>query len=223
MGKSLVPDTVDRYVSKLMSPDSGLLQRLREETGRLPDPGMQIDPGQAPFMATLVRLSGARRALEIGTFTGYSSLAVASALPADGQLICCDSSEEWTSIARRYWKEAGLDGKIELRLGPAIDTLEKLLKEHGPGSFDFAFIDADKSNYDAYYELCLQLVRPGGLILLDNMLWRGEVADPDTTDKIARILHLLNEKICHDDRVQASLLTIADGVMMARKHDIHDA
>lgn len=217
--RSLVPDAVEQYVEDLMSPDSAIVQRLREETSRLPNAGMQIGSDQAAFMAMLVRHCGIQRALEIGTFTGYSALAVASALPEDGQLICCDSSEEWTGIARRYWKEAGIDGKIQLRLGLAAETLEKLLQESGPESFDFAFIDADKENYDVYYERCLQLVRPGGLILLDNMLWKGKVADPDTTDEHARRMRSLNEKICRDDRVQASLLTIGDGVMMACRHD----
>ncbi len=160
--------------------------RLREETARLPQANMQIGPDQAAFMGMLVRVSGTRRAIEIGTFTGYSALAVASALPEGGELICCDSSEEWTTMARRYWKEAGVDGKIELRLGAALETVTALLNEGDSESFDFAFIDADKPNYDAYYELCLQLVRPGGLILLDNMLWHGTVADPGGEGRTGR-------------------------------------
>ncbi len=215
--RSLMPDAVEQYVFQLMKTDSGVEQRLREETARLPQGGMQIGPDQAAFMAMLVRLSGARRALEIGAFTGYSAMAVASALPKDGRLICCDTSEGWTGIARRYWKEAGLDEKIQLRLGPALETLDALLKEGEANSFDFAFIDADKPNYDAYYERCLQLVRSGGLILLDNILWQGKVADSETKDEQAQVLRPLNEKIRNDKRVDASLLTIGDGVMMVRK------
>ncbi len=218
MGKrSLVPDAVEDYVCELMSPETRTEQRLRAETATLEKSSMQIGQDQAAFMAMLVRITGARRALEIGTFTGYSALAVASALPADGQLICCDVSEEWTSIARRYWQEAGLAEKIDLRLGPAADSLAAMLRGGAAGSFDFAFIDADKLNYDAYYEACLDLVKAGGLILLDNMLWKGEVVDATTEDYEARALHALNEKIRDDKRVDACLLTIGDGVMLARK------
>lgn len=215
--RTLMPDAVERYVFRKMASDSDVERRLREETAKLPQGEMQIGPDQAAFMAMLVRATGARRALEIGTFTGYSAIAVASALPSDGQLICCDASEEWTSIARRYWKEAGLDRKIQLRLGPALESLNGLLKEGAAGSFDFAFIDADKPNYGAYYELCQQLVGPGGLILLDNVLWKGEVADPETKDEQAQTMRALNKKIRKDDRVEACLLTIGDGIMMARK------
>lgn len=217
MGKrSLVPDAVEQYVSGLMSRDGDAARRLRDETAALPDAGMQIGSDQAAFMAMLVRASGTRRALEIGTFTGYSALAVASALPKNGQLICCDVSEQWTGIARRYWKDAGVDGKIQLRLAPAIETLEGLLKAGAAGTFDFAFIDADKPKYEEYYELCLKLVRPGGLILLDNMLWHGKVTDSTIHDEQTEAFRALNEKIVTDDRVEASLLTIGDGVMMAR-------
>jgi caffeoyl-CoA O-methyltransferase len=155
--------------------------------------------------------------LEIGTFTGYSALSVALALPEDGQLIACDVSEEWTSIGRRYWQEAGVASRIDLRIGPALDTLAKLLQELGTSSFDFAFIDADKEAYDAYYEACLKLVRPNGLILLDNMIWSGQVADLNVQDEDTRTLRALNEKIRDDGRVEACLLTVGDGVMMARK------
>lgn len=218
MGKrSLVPDAVEDYVCELMAPTSPVERRLRKETAALPQAEMQIGPDQAAFMSMLVRATGTRRALEIGTFTGYSAQAVASALPQDGQLICCDASEEWTNIARRYWKEAGVDGKIQLRLGAALETLAGLLKESAAGSFDFAFIDADKLNYDAYYELCLQLVRPGGLILLDNALQSGKVADSRNKEKQTEVIRALNEKIRKDDRVEACMLTVGDGVMMARK------
>lgn len=218
MGKrSLVPDAVEEYVCERMSRETLLARRLREETAPLPKSSMQIGPDQGALMAMLARLTGARRALEIGTFTGYSALAVASALPEDGELVCCDISEEWTAIGRRYWNQAGLAKKVQLRLGPALDTLAALLEESGPGWFDFAFIDADKLNYDAYYEACLRLVRAGGLILLDNMLWRGQVADPERKDPETEALRRLNKKIYEDDRVEPSLLTVGDGVMLARK------
>jgi len=217
MRRSLLPEAVERYVADQMTPQTALQQRLRTETAKLPNGGMQISADQGALFALLVRTIGARRALEIGTFTGYSALAVAQALPADGRLICCDVSEEWTDVARRYWNEAGLTKKIELRLGPALDTLAALLRAGGAGSFDFAFIDADKSNYDAYYEACLQLVRAGGLIALDNMLWGGEVADPDAHDRDTDALRALNAKMRDDARVDACLLTVGDGVMLARK------
>lgn len=145
-------------------------------------------------------------------------MAVASALPQEGRLVCCDISEEWTAIAQRYWQEAGLEQKIELRLGPAIETLTAMLKDGAAGTFDFAFIDADKLNYDAYYEICLELVKPGGLIALDNMLWGGKVADGTDGDEEAKALHALNIKIRDDERVEACLLTVGDGVMLARRY-----
>jgi predicted O-methyltransferase YrrM len=215
--RSLLPDAVERYVSEAITRETPLQKRLRAETAALPRAVMQIGPDQGAFLAMLIHLTGARRALEIGTFTGYSSLAVATALPADGKLIACDVSEEWTRIARRYWQEAGLAGKIELRLGPAAETLAALTIESGAGSFDFAFIDADKTSYDAYYEACLWLVRPGGLIVLDNMLWDGTVADPAVQDAETKALRTLNLKIRDDSRVEACLLTVGDGVMLARK------
>jgi predicted O-methyltransferase YrrM len=218
MGKrSLIPDEVEGYVFGLVPGNRPLEARLREETARLPQASMQIGPDQAAFMSMLVRIVGARRALEIGTFTGYSALAVASALPDDGELICCDVSEEWTGIARRYWREAGLDRKIHLRLAPALETLDTLPKQGAAGSFDFAFIDADKTGYDAYYERCLKLVRSGGLILLDNMLRDGKVADPSAVDEDTKAIRALNEKIHSDDRVEAVLLTVGDGVTLVRK------
>jgi predicted O-methyltransferase YrrM len=224
MGKrSLVPDAVEHYVCEVISQESAVQRRLREETSRLPQANMQIGPDQAAFMAMLVRISGTRRALEIGTFTGYSALAVASALPEGGELVCCDVSEEWTNIARRYWKEAGVEEKILLRLGTAVKTLENLLQECAAESFDFAFIDADKPSYDAYYEVCQKLVRPGGLILLDNTLWSGKVADPKIRDDETVALRAVNEKIREDDRVEACLLTIGDGVMLARKRRAENA
>jgi predicted O-methyltransferase YrrM len=183
----------------------------------MPQAGMQIGPDQAAFLALLVRSIGAKRCIEVGTFTGYSALAVAGALPEGGKLVCCDINEEWTSIARRYWDEAGVSARIELRLAPALDTLNALLSRDGAAHYDFAFIDADKSAYDGYYEACLKLLRPGGLIALDNMLWSGTVADPANRDPDTLALRALNAKIHADPRVEATLLTIGDGVMLARK------
>lgn len=196
--------------------ENALGRRLREETARLPQAGMQIGPDQAAFLALLARSIGARRALEIGTFTGYSALAVANALPADGRIVCCDVSREWTDTARRYWTEAGLVERIDLRLAPALDTLTAL-RDESAEPFDFAFIDADKSSYDAYYEACLALLRPGGLIALDNMLWSGAVADLARHDADTEALRALNAKIRDDARVDAARLTIGDGVMLVRK------
>lgn len=210
--RSLVPEAVEHYVSSVISRETPLQQKLRAETRRLPQAGMQIGPDQAALMALLVRLSGARHALEIGTFTGYSALTVAAALPADGKLIACDVNAEWTGIGRRYWDEAGLGERIDLRLGPALDTLDGLI--HSGERFDFAFIDADKTNYDNYYEACLKLVRPGGLILLDNMLWGGSVASPNQHDADTDALRALNLKIRGDNRVDACLLTVGDGLMI---------
>jgi predicted O-methyltransferase YrrM len=192
------------------------MARLRAETRRLPNASMQISPEQAQFMALLVRLIGASSALEIGTFTGYSALAVALALPADGKLVCCDVSEEWTSVGRRYWQEAGVADRIELRLAPAADTLAALLASGARSSFDFAFIDADKENYDLYYEHCLKLVRPNGLIAIDNALWHGRVADPTYNDADTAAVRALNCKVRDDARVDMVLLAIGDGLLLAR-------
>jgi len=217
MARSLLPEAVEQYVSGLITRETPLHARLRAETAALPEARMQIGPDQGALLALLARSIGARYALEIGAFTGMSALAVAESLPADGRLITCDVNEEWTAIARRYWAEAGLAGRIELRLAPALDTLGDLLRERGPRSFDFAFIDADKSAYDAYYEACLRLVRPGGLIALDNMLWHGSVADANDREATTEILRALNLKIRDDSRVESCLLTVGDGVMLARR------
>ena len=215
--RSLVPDAVERYLAVEISRETPLQRRLREETSHLPLAGMQIGADQGALLAMLVRLVGGRRAIEVGTFTGYSALAVASELPADGKLVCCDVSEEWTSVARRYWQEAGVADRIELKLAPATETLTALIRDAGAGTFDFAFIDADKTNYDAYYESCLKLLRAGGLIALDNMLWSGRVADPEVHDADTDALRALNAKIRDDARVDACLLTVGDGVMLAQK------
>jgi predicted O-methyltransferase YrrM len=215
-------DALHAYLVEQTVTETDVLRRLREETGRLPDADMQIAPEQGQFMRLLVELVGARNALEIGTFTGYSAIWIASGLPAGGQLICCDVSEEWTSIARRYWQEAGVAERIDLRLGPALDTLDALLREdaNAParGAFDFVFIDADKEKTETYYEHSLELLRPGGLITIDNAFHGGRVADSAVDD--ANVPHrVLNRRICHDPRVSACLVPIGDGLLLARKRD----
>jgi len=210
-------DALEKYLRDVTLRDDEVLRRLREETARLTEGRMQITAEQGQFMALLIEMLGARRTLEVGVFTGYSSLSVARALPFDGRVVACDVSEEWTNIARRYWTEAGVAGKIDLRLGPAARTLEDLLK-HGHGNaFDFAFIDADKDNYDVYYELCLKLVRPGGLIAVDNVLWHGDVADASKQDAGTIAIRALNLKMRADARVSFSLVPIGDGLSLARK------
>ena len=215
--RSMLSEAVDRYLGTVVVHESPVQKRLRAETATLPEAGMQIGADQGVFLAFLARLIGARRAIEIGTFTGYSALAVASVLPPDGRLVCCDVSEKWTSVARRYWAEAGLADRIELRLAPARETLADLLKRDGRGSYDFAFIDADKTGYDAYYEACLELLRAGGLIAIDNVLWSGTVADPSDTRPDTVALRAITAKIRDDSRVDACLVSVGDGVMLARK------
>jgi caffeoyl-CoA O-methyltransferase len=192
-------------------------RRLREETAKLPLGMMQIGADQGQFMGLLVELIGAQRALEIGTFTGYSSLCVAEAMGPQGRLICCDISEEFTAIARRYWREAGLADRIDLRLGPGTETLDKLLAAGEAGKFDFAFIDADKTNYDAYYERALKLIRAGGLIAIDNVLWGGDVANPQDRSEETVAIRRLNDKLAKDDRVTLAMVSIGDGLTLARK------
>ncbi|HEX7197619.1 MAG TPA: class I SAM-dependent methyltransferase [Candidatus Limnocylindria bacterium] len=208
-------DLTDRlvaYVHRFGVREHPVLAGLRVETQQLPEHNMQIGPDQGAFMAMLVRLTGARRILEIGTFTGYSSTAMALALPEDGRILCCDVSREWTDVARRAWADAGVADKVELRLAPAVDTIEGLEDD----SFDLAFIDADKPSYDAYYEGCLRVVRAGGLILIDNVLWSGEVADPAAEGDNVTAIRALNEKIADDERVDHVILPIGDGLTMAR-------
>jgi len=209
-------ETVSDYIIRLGTQETAVMRALRDETAVLPMAGMQIGPDQGQLLGFLVRLIGAKRALEIGTFTGYSALAVAQALPAEGRLICCDVSEEWTSIGRRYWREAGIADRIDLRIGPALGTLAALEAQGQAGGFDFAFIDADKENYDGYYEACLRLVRPGGLIAIDNVLWSGAVADPANNSDSTAALKALNQKIREDGRVDLCLLPIGDGVTLVR-------
>jgi predicted O-methyltransferase YrrM len=215
--RSLLPDAVERYVAQIATKETDIQQRLRRETENLPNAGMQLGPDQGAFLAWLVKLIGARRALEIGVFTGSSALIVAMALPPGGKLVACDISEEWASIGQPYWIEAGVAGKIDLRIGPAVATLEQLTLEFGRNSFDFAFIDADKAAYDLYYESCLELVRPGGVIALDNVLWRGGVADERINDEDTQSLRSLNLKIRDDQRVSAVMLTLGDGLTVVRK------
>jgi predicted O-methyltransferase YrrM len=194
-----------------------ILAQLREETGSHPLAQMQIPPEQGQLFDILIKVIGARRALEIGVFTGYSSLATALALPEDGRLVACDVSEEFTATARRYWKRAGVEHKIELRIGPALETLDRLLADGAAESFDFAFIDADKTSYASYYEQCLSLVRPGGLILLDNMLQHGQVMSENNQEPNVVAIRTLNDRIRDDARVDALLLPFGDGLTFARK------
>jgi len=196
-----------------------LLAELRAETAALPEANMQIAPEQGQFMALLARLAGARRFLEIGTFTGYSALAIALALPEDGEVVTLDHSREWTDTARRYWQRAGVDGRIELRLGEARDSLKELEDEGRTGQFDLAFIDADKTGYPDYYEHCLRLVRPGGLILVDNTLWNGRVADPDEKGADTEAIRAFNRALHRDRRIDLSLVPIADGLTLARRRE----
>ncbi|MGH6718172.1 MAG: class I SAM-dependent methyltransferase [Alphaproteobacteria bacterium] len=205
------------YLLKVGSREPPLLARLRAETAGLEWARMQIGPDQGQFMRLLVELIGARATLEVGVFTGYSSLAVALGLPADGRIVACDVSEEWTAIARRYWAEAGVAHKIDLRLAPAIATLDALIAEGRAGAFDFAFIDADKENYGAYYERCLTLLRPGGLIAIDNVLWDGAVIDPSKTDPDTLAIRALNARLATGQRVTICMVPIGDGLTLARK------
>jgi predicted O-methyltransferase YrrM len=210
-------DVLHRYLLDVSLREPDVLRRLREETMQVRLSIMQITPEQGQFMQLLVHLIGAKRCLEIGTYTGYSSLCVALALPQDGKLICCDINEEWTSIARRYWAEAGMADKIQLRLAPALETLDALLAQSAAGSFDFVFIDADKGNYANYYEHALQLLRTGGVVAIDNTLWFGHPADPADMSADTVAIRALNSKIKEDARVRISMLPIGDGLTLAQK------
>ncbi|MBM3740173.1 MAG: methyltransferase domain-containing protein [Acidobacteria bacterium] len=204
------------YMRAVSLREDALLRRLREETAPMPLGVMQISPEQGQFMQMLIRILGARRTLEVGVFTGYSSICVARALPDDGRIMACDVSEEWTSMARRYWREAGVEHKISLRLAPAVQTLQELI-DSGDGGYDFAFIDADKENYRTYYEQCLHLLRPGGLIAIDNVLWHGNVADQTKQDPDTVAIRQLNSRMLADFRVDLSMLPVGDGLTLARK------
>ena len=197
--------------------ESAACQQLREETKPMKMGMMQVSPEQGQFMSLLVELIDARKAVEVGTFTGYSALCVAQALPADGTLVCCDVSEEWTAVGKKYWEQAGVSDRISLRIGPAIDTLKAMRDAGEEGTFDFGFIDADKANYQSYYEHVIALLRTGGLLLIDNVLWGGSVANPDKTDEDTEAIRALNTFVHHDDRVSLSMLPVGDGLTLALK------
>lgn len=205
------------YLTGISLREPDLLAKLREETAAHPHARMQIAPEQGQFMALLVKLTGAKRALEVGVFTGYSALSVALALPEDGELTALEIDPEPVETARRYWQEAGVSEKIDLRLGNAVDSLDTLLAEGREGTWDFAFIDADKENYETYFERCLALLRPGGLICVDNVLWSGRPADPDNNEPATRAIRAFNKNRLGDERVDISVLPIADGLTLARK------
>ena len=210
-------DALYDYLSSVSLREPGVLRRLREETAKMPQHNMQIGPEQGQFMALLIELTGARKCLEVGTFTGYSALAVALALPDDGRLIACDISEEFTARAKPFWEEAGVAGKIELRIGQALDTLDALIEGGESGTFDFAFIDADKVNYLGYFQRALDLARPGGLICVDNVLWNGAVADPSRNDEDTEAIRAFNAALTNDPRISLSMLPMGDGLTLARK------
>ncbi len=210
-------ELVTRFIDERMSRETPVQQALRAETRKLPDSGMMSRPESDALLQLLVKLTGATRVIEVGTFTGSGSLAMALVLPEDGRIVACDVSAEWTAIGRKHWEQAGVAHKVDLRLAPASETIAALLKEGAAGTFDMAFIDADKTGYDAYYEGCLKLLRQGGLMVLDNMLWSGHVADPDIHDKDTDALRALNLKIEDDGRVNFCLLSADDGILLARK------
>jgi len=210
-------DELYEYLLSITLKENDLLTRLRQETAAHPLAEMQIAPEQGQFMALLLKLIGAKKILEIGVFTGYSSLVAALALPDEGKLIALDVSPEFTAIAKRYWRQAGVDHKIDLRIAPALESLDYLIAQGESGSFDFAFIDADKANYYNYYQKCLELVRTGGLILIDNILWSGQVIDQNIQDTRTRAIRLFNEKLHQDNRVFLSSIAISDGLTIALK------
>lgn len=205
------------YILQTTLREPDVLARLRRETDSHPQARMQISPDQGQLLGLLVELMGARRVIEVGTFTGYSSLAMALALPDDGEMVCCDVSEDYTSVARRYWAEAGVGQRITLRLAPAVETLDALISEGRAGTFDMAFIDADKENYQTYFDRCLTLLRPGGLVAVDNVLWNGRVIDPSDDSVDTKAIRAFNAGLKDDDRVTVSLLSVADGLTLARK------
>jgi predicted O-methyltransferase YrrM len=214
----VLTDPIYEYLLSVSLREPEALAELRAEMASHPEVNLQIAPEQGQFMALLVRLMGARRCLEIGVFTGYSSLATALALPDDGRLLACDVSEEWTAVARRYWRRAGVEHKIELRLAPALDTLDSLLADGAISTFDFVFLDADKQNYPAYYRRIYTLLRPGGLLAIDNTLWSGRLLDPHERDPDTEGIRRLNSELLRDARVDLSLLPLADGLTLVRKH-----
>ncbi len=219
MSNRTIPVTakIDDYISDLSAEEPAILTELRTETAGLPDSNMQIGPQQGQFMALLVSTLGAKRILEIGTFTGYSSLVMAMALPEDGLIVTCDINPETTAIARRYWQAAGVSDRIQLRLGPGLESLDKMIADGDAGTFDFAFIDADKENYEGYFDRAMQLVRQGGLIAVDNVLWSGKVVDPSIDDASTSAIRAFNLARRNDDRVTVTILPIGDGLTLARK------
>lgn len=210
-------DEMREYMLNMSVRESDILRELREETAPLALAVMQVSPEQGQFMQMLIKLTGARRCIEIGVFTGYSSTCIALALPQDGELIACDTSEEWTAMARHYWQRAGVAEKIQLRLAPARDTLDALLEDKQRNSFDFVFIDADKVSYIDYYERCLSLLKPGGLMAIDNVFWDGAVIDKQIQDADTQAIRQFNQHVCADTRVEISMLPIGDGLTLARK------
>lgn len=216
-GKLLLPEPIHDYLVASSLREPKILRRLREETAPHPRAVMQIPPEQGQFMALVAEMLGARKAIEVGVFTGYSSLAVAMALPEDGRLVACDVSEEYTAIARRYWREAGVEHKVDLQIRPALETLRALLETPERGQFDLVFIDADKTNYANYYECALELLRPGGVIMIDNVLWSGRLTDPNDNDADTVALREFNRKLRADSRVSLSMLPLGDGVTLALK------
>jgi predicted O-methyltransferase YrrM len=212
----VVDDRLADYLDATNRPENDAQKQLRDVTGKMSNAGMQIGPNQGSFMAFLIKLTGARNALEIGTFTGYSALTVAGALPPDGRLVCCDVSAEYTSVGAKAWAKAGVADRIDLKIGPAANTLDTMIANGEAGRFDFAFIDADKENYDRYYEQCLVLVRKGGLIAIDNMLWDGRVADPAEKSESTTAIRALNLKLRDDPRIDFSLIPVGDGISLAR-------
>jgi predicted O-methyltransferase YrrM len=212
-----LPDDLHAYVLAHGVREPDILRRLREETAALPEHNMQIAPEQGAFLALLVGLLGAQRCIELGTFTGYSSLAVALAMPSDGRIVCCDLSADWTSVARRYWAEAGVADRVDLRLGPALESLDALLAGGAAGTFDFAFIDASKREYPEYHERIIRLLRSGGLAVYDNVFWGGEIVDETKTDPDTLGVRRLNDRIAADERVTISMIPVADGLTLALK------
>ena len=212
-----MPEQVHAYLLAHSTRETAVQRELRAATRGIPGAGMQIAPEQGALMQLLVRMLGVKRYLEIGTFTGYSALCVALAMPASGRLVCCDLSDEWTSVARKFWRKARVDSKIQLRLAPALETLDSLLRERQAGRYDFAFIDADKQNYLNYFERCLRLVRRGGVIAIDNTLWSGSVADPRRGDPDTRAIRAFNRRLHRDKRIDVALVPIGDGLTLACK------
>ncbi len=219
MGKKTLQldDSLYEYLLSVSLRENSVLTELRNETNKMEMRIMQISADQGQFMAMLVKLMDVKKIIEIGTFTGYSALAMALALPEDGELIACDISEQWTSIAKKYWQQAGVENKIKLKLAPAEETMKSLLKNNAEATFDLAFIDADKQNQEVYFEYCLQLLRPGGVILVDNVLWNGSVIDDKDDSADTHAIRLFNQKIFKDDRVDISMIPVGDGITLARK------